>query len=145
MWTMRSDLDSQSSQNRVKPGIRSRSEALVSSLTIRLARWCKRWHPLAPRRRYRARRSPLSEYMSLHLSFKLTTNCVPFSRMKWDRYIFIKKCVSFRYLNFVNHVWLSRWWIHKRLYNIMTIDDISEQMGISVSTAHKIMQMTLAF
>ena len=33
--------------------------------------------------------------MSLHLSLKLTTNCVSLLRIKWKRYIFIKKCVSF--------------------------------------------------
>ena len=79
------------SESRVEPGIRNRSEMFVLSLTIRLARGCKRWHPLAPERRYEAK-SPLSEYMSLHLSLKLTTNCVPLSRIKWERNIFIKKC-----------------------------------------------------
>ena len=74
---------SDQSESRVEPRIRSRSEALVSSLTIGLARGCKRWYSLAPGRRYGARRSPLSEYMSLHLSLKLTTNCVPLSRIKW--------------------------------------------------------------
>ena len=82
------------SESRVEPGIRSRSEALVSSLTIRLARGCKYWHPLAPGRIYGARRSLLSGYISLHLSLKLTIICVPLSRIKWERYIFIKKCVS---------------------------------------------------
>ena len=90
------------SESRVEPGIHSRSEALVSSLTIWLARGCKRWHPLAPERRYGARRNPLSEYMSLHLSLKLTTNCVLLSRIKWQIYIFINKCVSFRSLKFVH-------------------------------------------
>ena len=83
-------------ESRVEPGIRSRLEALVSSLMIRFARGCKRWHLLAPGRRYGARRSPLSEYMPLHLSLKHITNCMPLSRIKWEREIFIKKCVSFR-------------------------------------------------
>ena len=66
-----------------------------SSLTIRLARGYKRWHPLATGRRYGARRSPLPKYMSLHLSLKLTTKCVPFLRIKWQRYIFYKEvCFS---------------------------------------------------
>ena len=84
------------SDSRVEPAIRSRWEALESSLTIRLVRGCKCWHTLAPRRRYGARRSPLSEYMSLHLSLKLSTNCVPLLRIKWERYIFRKKYVLFR-------------------------------------------------
>ena len=92
------------SESRVEPGIRSRSEVLVSSLTIRLARGCKCWHLLAPGRRYGARRRPLSEYMSVHLSLKLTTNCVPLSRIKWERYIFMKTCISFRSLKFVHYL-----------------------------------------
>ena len=66
---------------------------------------------LAPWRRF-GTRSPLSEYMSLHLSLKLRTNCGPLSRIKWERYIFIKKCFSHS-LNCVNHVWLlcnTIWW-----------------------------------
>ena len=55
-----------------------------SSLTIRLGRKWKRLHTLASGRRYGARRSPLSEYMSLHQSLKLTTNCVSLSRIKWE-------------------------------------------------------------
>ena len=55
-----------------------------SSLTIQFARWCKRWSLLAPWRRFETRRSPLSEYMSLYLSLKLTTNCGPLARIKWD-------------------------------------------------------------
>ena len=81
------------SESRVEPGICSRSRASRTSRTIRLTWWCKRCHSLAPGRRYGARRSPLSEYMSLHLSLKLTTNWVSLSRIKWERYIFIKKCV----------------------------------------------------
>ena len=76
------------SESRVEPWIRSRPEA---SLMIRLTRECKRWHPLAPGRRYVLRRNPLSEYVSLHLSVKFTTNCVPLSRIKWERYIFYKE------------------------------------------------------
>ena len=65
------------------------------SLTIRLARGCKRWHPLAPRRRYGARRSPLSEYMSLQWSLKLTTNCGHLSRIKWEIYFYKEVFRSF--------------------------------------------------
>ena len=66
------------SESRVEPRVHSRSEALVSSLTIRLARGCQRWHLLAPGRRYGARRSRFSEYMSLHLSLKLKQTVSPF-------------------------------------------------------------------
>ena len=64
-----------------------------SSLMIQLARGFKRWNPLAPGRRYGARRSPLSKYMSLHLTLKLTKNCGPLSRIKWERYIFLLRSV----------------------------------------------------
>ena len=47
-----------------------------------------------PGRRYRKRGSPLSEYMSLHLSLKLTENSGPFFEKKM-RYIFTKRSVSF--------------------------------------------------
>ena len=121
MRTTRSDLDSQGqSESWVEPGIRSRSEALVSSLTIQLTRRCKRWEPLALGRRYGARRSPFSKYMSLHLSLKLTTNCVPLSRIKWERYIFIKKYVSFRSLKFVPDLWWCSWLGLWEEYNNLT-------------------------
>ena len=45
--------------------------------------------PQAPGRRFGTKRSPLSEYMSLHLSLKLTTNCGLLSRIKWDIYFYI--------------------------------------------------------
>ena len=84
------------SESKVEPGILSRSEALGRLWQYGLQGGCQRWHPVSPGRRYGARRSPLSKYMSLYLSFKLPTNCVPFSRIKRERYIFIKKCDSFR-------------------------------------------------
>ena len=95
MRTTWSDLDTVKLESRVEQEIHSLSEASLTSLTIRLARGYKCWHSLTPEGRYGARRSPLSQYMSLHLSLKLTTNCVPLSRIKWERYIFIKKCVFF--------------------------------------------------
>ena len=96
--------------------IESRSEALVSSLMIKFERGCKHWHPPTPERRY-GTRSPLPEYMSLHLSLKLTTNCVPLSRIKWERYIFIKKCVSFPSLKLVHYRWLCSWLGLWQVYN----------------------------
>ena len=80
----------QNRESGVKRGTRSWPEASRTSLMTRLATGCKCWHRLAPGRRY-GTRSSLSEYMSLHLSLKLTTNSGPLSRIKW--YIFfIKKC-----------------------------------------------------
>ena len=89
-----SDLD-RGRESRVKPKICSRSEVSWTSLTTRLAQGCKRWHPLAPWRRYGTRRSPLSEYMSLHLFLKLTTNCGPLSRIKWEIYFYKEVFRSF--------------------------------------------------
>ena len=83
MRTTWSDLDCQSSQNRGSSQKDTQPiRGVRSSLTIRLARGCKHWHPLAPGKRYGARRCPLSEYISLHLSLKLTINYVPLSRIK---------------------------------------------------------------
>ena len=81
-------------ESRVEPEIRSRSEALVSSLIIRLARGCKHWYPLAPGRRYGARRSSLSEYVSPSIS-QTYNKLLPPSKIKWERYIFIKKLFCF--------------------------------------------------
>ena len=91
-------------------------------LTIRLARECKHWHPLALGRRYWARRSPLSEYMSLHLSLKFTTNCVPLSKIKWDIYIFYKEVCFVCSLKFVRYLWLCSclglWEVYNSWYAI---------------------------
>ena len=92
-----------------------------SSLTIRLSRGCKRWHPLAPGKRFGGRRSLLSEYMSLQLSLKLTINCVPFSRIKWVREIFIKNCVSFGSLKFVHYLQICSWLGLREVYNIWAL------------------------
>ena len=53
--------------------------------------------PLAPGRKYGTRRSLLSEYMSLHLFLKLTTNCGPlFENKMREIYFYKEKCfVSF--------------------------------------------------
>ena len=93
--TMRSDLDRvQRIENRARDTQPIRGIRLP--LTIRLARRCKRWHPLAPGIRYGTRRrSPLSEYMSLHLSLELTTNCGPLSRIKWEIYFYKEVFRSF--------------------------------------------------
>ena len=80
-------------ESRVEPEIRSRSEALLSFLAIRLARGCKRWHPLDPGRKYGAR-SPFSEYMSLHLSLKITTIVCPPFREWNERYISLSSSSS---------------------------------------------------
>ena len=89
IWEPRSQILPKCRELGVEPGIGSRSEASRMSLMIWLVRGCKRWHPLAPGRRLGPRRSPLSEYMSIHLSLKLTTNFVPLSGMEREREIFI--------------------------------------------------------
>ena len=72
-------------------------------------------------------RGSLSEYMSLHLSLKLTTNCVPLLRMKWERYFFYKEVcfVSFievRSLSLCS--WLGLWKLfntYKGMYELINI------------------------
>ena len=93
--TIRSDLD-RNKESGVEPGTRSRSEALG-----RLRRYGLQGgtsvgtHLQAPRRRYGTRRSRIFEYMSLHLSLKLTTNCRPLSRIKWEIYFYKEVFRSF--------------------------------------------------
>ena len=64
-------------------------------MTAHHGKWVQALAPPAPGRRYGTRRSPLSEYMSLHLSLKLTTNCGPFSRIKWETYFYKEVFHSF--------------------------------------------------
>ena len=91
MITTRSDLV-RVLRIRVEPGIGSQSEAC---LMIRLARGCRRRHPLAPGSRYGTKRNPLSEYMSLHLSLKLIKNSGLLSRIKWEIYFYKEVFCSF--------------------------------------------------
>ena len=86
----------------VKLGTCSRAE------TPRLERGCKRWPPLAPRKRYGTRRL-LSEYMSLHLSLKLITNCGPLFRIKWEIYFYkevFRSFIEFRKSCLIEHTTL---------------------------------------
>ena len=66
----------QRAENRESSQGHAADQRVRSSLTIRLARGCKSCFPWLPEE-YGTRRSPLSEYMSLHLSLKLTTNSEP--------------------------------------------------------------------
>ena len=100
----------QSAENREPSQGHAADQRVRSSLMIRLVRGCKRWHPMAPGRRYGARRSPLSEYMSLHLSLKLPTNSVLLSRIKWEIYFykevfrsFLETCSLYLIMFFVVH------------------------------------------
>ena len=71
-------------------GCRVRHTQLIrasqTSLTIRLARGCKRWHSLVPRRRY-GKKSSLWVYASSSPSQR-TTNFGPFLRIKWEIYFY---------------------------------------------------------
>ena len=89
---------------RVKPGTCSQSEVSQTSPTTLLARGCKLWHRLAPGRRYGARRSPLSEFMSLQQSLKLMTNSGPLLRIKWE--IYFHKEVFRSFIEVINYHWL---------------------------------------
>ena len=70
---------------------RTRDSQPTRGVSEELARGCKRWHPLAPGRRY-GKKSSLSICLSTHLSY--TTETSTLSRIKCERDIFfIKKCV----------------------------------------------------
>ena len=68
MRTTQSDLDSQFNQNRESSQGYAADQRVRSSLTIRLEKGCTHW----PQEEDMGQ-----EYMSLHLSLKLTTNSVP--------------------------------------------------------------------
>ena len=117
--TTRSDLDR---VQRITSRARDRQPIrLISDVSDDTAwkKGCKRWHSLVPRRRYGTRRSPPSEYMTLHLSFKLTANCGILSGIKWEIYFYkevFRSFIEFRkscrrlynkniYLGFSLRVW----------------------------------------
>ena len=52
------------------------------------------------------RRSPLSEYMSLHPSLTHHRNINPFKNKVWEIYFYKEVCLFVRSLKFVNYVWL---------------------------------------
>ena len=92
MGTMRADLN-RVQRIAVERGTHSRPEASLTSLQGGASvgtSWL--------REEDMGRRSPLSEYMSINLPH--TTETSTLSRIKCERYIFIKKCVrSFFELN----------------------------------------------
>ena len=49
--------------------------------------------PTGSRKKIWDKKKPLSEYMPLHLSLKLTTNNGPLSRIKWEIYFYNEKCL----------------------------------------------------
>ena len=61
------------------------------SVSDELASGCKRWHPCLLEEDMGS--SPLSEYICLSTHLSHTTEASTFSRIKCERYIFIKKCV----------------------------------------------------
>ena len=66
----------------------------IRGVSDELARRCKRWHPLTPGRRYGKKNSSLLVYFSPS-TFQLTTNCGPFSRIKWETYFYKEVFRSF--------------------------------------------------
>ena len=103
---------------------RARDTQPTRGVSDELARGCKRWHPLVPGRSM-GRRSPLSEYMSLHPPLTQHRNVNPFENKVWDIYIFIKKCVCsfievrelFDYVSACICMWLYN--MYAKMFNIM--------------------------
>ena len=71
---------------------RARDTQPIRGVSDDLARGCKHWHPQVPGRRYGKKKSSLWAYVSLPISHT-PQNHQPFSRIKCESYIFIKKCV----------------------------------------------------
>ena len=80
MRTTRSDLD-RVQRIAVERGTRSWSEV------YRLARGCKRCHPLVSGRRY-VKKSSISEYMSLQPSLTYHRSINPFENKAWEIYFY---------------------------------------------------------
>ena len=88
MRTRRSDLD-RVQRIAVERGTHSRSEVSLTSLQGGASVGTP-WLPEGDM----GRRSPLSEYVCLSTHLSHTTETSTLSRIKCERYIFIKKCVS---------------------------------------------------
>ena len=73
---------------------RARDTQPIRGVSDELARGCKRWHPLAPGRRYGKKKSSLWVYVSPAIS-QLTTNSGAFLRIKWEIYFYKEVLRSF--------------------------------------------------
>ena len=94
------------SEPRVKPGIRSRSEA---SLTIRLARGCKRWHPWPQEEDWGRKNSSLWVFVSPSITQTYNKLSAAFENKMWEINFFKEVCFV-RSLKFVHYHWLCSGW-----------------------------------
>ena len=97
-------------------GIRSRSEALGRFSQYDLQVGASVGTPWLQEEDMGQEEVLLSEYMSLHLSLKLTSNCVPLPRIKWEIY-FYKEVYFVHPLKFVRYLWSSSWLGLWEVYN----------------------------
>ena len=104
-----------SSQNWVEPGIHSRSEALGHLWRYSLQGGASVGTPWLQEEDMGARRSSLSEYISLHLSLKFT-NCASLLTIKWEIYFYKEVCFVLS-LKFVHYLWLCSWLGLWEVYN----------------------------
>ena len=83
----------QSAENRESSEGHAADQRVMLSLTMRLARTCKRWLPPGTRKKtWDKNKYSLWVYGSLHLYLKLTTNSGLLSRLKWEIYFDKEKC-----------------------------------------------------
>ena len=80
-----------------------------SSLTIRLARGCKHWHPRSRKKIWGKKKSPLSVYVSPSISQTYNKLRAPFENKMREREIFYKEVCFVRSLKFVHYLWLCSW------------------------------------
>ena len=104
--TTRSDLDSQSNQSRVEPGICSRSDASLQALAP----------PGSRKKIWGKKKSPLWVYVSPSISQIYNKLCAPFENKMREIYFYKEVCFV-RSLKFVLYLWLCSWLGLWEVYN----------------------------
>ena len=100
------------SESRVEPGIRSRSEALGRLWGYGLQRVASVGTPGFRKKIWGKKKSPLWAHVSPSISQTYNKLCA-LSRIKWERYIFIKS------VSFVHCLWFCSWLDLWEIYNTM--------------------------
>ena len=99
----------------VERGTHSRSEE------SQLERGCKRWHPKLPEENM-GRKSPLSEYMSLHPSLTHHRNINSFENKVWEIYFYKEVCSFVHWSLSIMFDYVSAYIVF-RLYNNMKVTE----------------------
>ena len=108
------------SESRVDPGMRSRLEASLKSLTKTAYKWVQALAPLDSKKNiWGKKKSPLWVYVSLSISQTYNKLCAPFENKMREMYFYKEVCFV-RSLKFVHHLWLCSWLGLWEIYNAGT-------------------------